>query len=121
LQVPELGKIVGEEWRALSEKKKEKYVAMAAKDKARHDTEMAKYTPPPDAATAAVGAQPAVGFAPGLIPRGPRSHEAAWEMQLARLAAHNAEHSDCNVPQSEFENDGCKLPSPFLDWAGLET
>ena len=46
LQVPELGKIVGEEWRALSEKKKEKYVAMSAKDKARYDKEMAKYTPP---------------------------------------------------------------------------
>jgi hypothetical protein len=46
IKVPELGKMVGEQWRACSEKNKSKYNAMAAKDKLRYQKQMAKYTPP---------------------------------------------------------------------------
>jgi hypothetical protein len=36
----------------------------------------------------------------GLVWKGTRAHfeEAAWEVQLARLAAYKAAHGDCNVP-----------------------
>jgi hypothetical protein len=34
------------------------------------------------------------------------SDEAAWEAQLARLAAHNAVHGDCKVPQGWAEDPG---------------
>jgi hypothetical protein len=46
IKVPELGKMVGEQWRACSEKQKSKYNAMAAKDKERYRKQMLKYTPP---------------------------------------------------------------------------
>jgi hypothetical protein len=51
------------------------------------------------ATSAAAGAQLAVDFASDPRgPTGPHPHEAAWEAQLARLAAHKAAHGDCNVP-----------------------
>jgi hypothetical protein len=53
------------------------------------------------ATSAAVGAELAVDFASGPGPtrpaHGPR--EAAWEAQLARLAAYKAARGDCSVPQ----------------------
>ena len=41
----ELGKELGQRWRALSDKEKAKYQKMAEKDKERYNTEMDKYTP----------------------------------------------------------------------------
>jgi hypothetical protein len=35
---------------------------------------------------------------PDLDTTHPRPHEAAWEAQLARLAAYKAAHGDCSVP-----------------------
>jgi hypothetical protein len=62
-------------------------------------------------ATAAVGTQPAVGFASHVGPTGPRPRDAAWEAQLARLAAYKVAHGDCNVPLRWWEahNPRCGL------------
>ena len=46
IKIPELGKKVGDKWRACSEKDKKKYIAMANKDKERYRKQMLKYTPP---------------------------------------------------------------------------
>jgi hypothetical protein len=59
------------------------------------------------ATSAAVGAQPAVGFASDPRgPTGPHPHEAAWEAQLARLAAYKAAHGDCDVPKRWAKDPG---------------
>jgi hypothetical protein len=82
-------------------------------------------------ATAAVGARPVLGFASGLGPTDPRpcnragpagpqssecppewggrrgtlaQLEAAWEAQLARLAAYKKVHGDCSVPRGWAED-----------------
>jgi hypothetical protein len=55
------------------------------------------------ATSAAVGAQLAVDFASGPGPTGPHPREAAWEAQLARLAAYKVAHGDCSVPYSWAE------------------
>ena len=43
-----IAKILGEEWRAMSEAQKKKYQKMAAKDKKRYEKAMKKYTPDPE-------------------------------------------------------------------------
>jgi hypothetical protein len=38
-------------------------------------------------------------------PKGASPNQAAWEAQLARLAAYKAEHGDCNVPKVGWADD----------------
>uniref|UniRef100_A0A061S2H2 Upstream activation factor subunit UAF30 n=1 Tax=Tetraselmis sp. GSL018 TaxID=582737 RepID=A0A061S2H2_9CHLO len=45
LSIAELGKLLGEEWRALTDKDKEHYRSLADADKARYEKEIAKYNP----------------------------------------------------------------------------
>jgi hypothetical protein len=58
------------------------------------------------ATSAAVGAELAVDFAsgPGPTRPAPGPREAAWEAQLARLAAYKAEYGDCSVPKRWAED-----------------
>ncbi|CAO3598525.1 unnamed protein product [Absidia cylindrospora] len=43
---PELAKLLGEKWKALSDEDKKPYQKVATQDKERYDQEMANYTPP---------------------------------------------------------------------------
>ncbi|ORZ17663.1 high mobility group box domain-containing protein [Absidia repens] len=43
---PELAKLLGEMWKALSDEDKKPYQEVASQDKERYDQEMANYTPP---------------------------------------------------------------------------
>ena len=54
--------------------------------------------PSPGMTVARAARLEALGFVWVAAPPSRIMHDAAWEVQLARLAAYKAEHGDCNVP-----------------------
>lgn len=78
----ELGKVLGERWRALTPEDKKKYEAMAAQDKVRFQMEMTQYTAnqaaaaPPPQAPVAPPSQPQYNYQAASVAQLPAGYEA---------------------------------------------